>query len=208
MSDRDARVLPQSAEDERRLAEGLARGDAGAAGVFLDRSHRPVYGLACRLTRDPDLRRDWTHATLLGVIEDVRRGRFVWRRPGSFWAWFRTRAWYRLLDEWRRSRRDALREIGGDEGSGAIELAEFGAADPADEMERVELRNAVERCLEALTSDDHRRALALLLLDDLTYQDVAGATGAPLNTVRAWIRRGRIALRRCLAERWGLVLPR
>ena len=191
--------------DEHRLVQGLVAGDRDAIAEFLDRSHHAVFCLAVRLTRDPERRRDWTHSTLLGILDDLARGRFVYRRPGSFWAWFRKRAYFRLLDEYRRERRLHAREIAGDPESGGPDLSEFGGgSDPAEEIERVELVSAIESCLDRLPNRDQRRALSLLLGQDLSYDDVAVALAAPLNTVRAWIRRGRILLRACLAERLGL----
>ncbi len=198
--------------DEPPLVAGLVAGDAATVRAFLENTHGPVYRMAGRLTRDPDTRRDWSHATLLGILEDVRAGRFVYRRPGSFWAWFRKRAYFRLLDEYRRVVRRAARErpverSADDEGARpATEPADPFAADPAAELERVELRAAIERCLEGIAHADQRRATALVL-EELAYEEIAAALGAPLNTVRTWIRRGRIALRRCLMERWEIPAP-
>ena len=75
---------------------------------------------------------------------------------------------------------------------------------PAEQMERTEFLSAVEGCLEGLSSGEQRRAVRLLVIEDLSYQDIAHAMAAPLNTVRAWIRRGRLGLRRCLATTLGL----
>lgn len=139
------------------------------------------------------------------MLDDLAGGRFVYRRPGSFWAWFRKRAYFRLLDEYRRERRRDAREIAADPESGGPDLSEFGGGtDPAEEMERVELASAVDACLERIPHPEQRRALTLLLRQDLSYEDVAAALAAPLNTVRAWIRRGRILLRACLVERLGV----
>jgi RNA polymerase sigma-70 factor (ECF subfamily) len=189
---------------ELRLAEGLAAGDPAAVSEFLERTHHPVFWMACRLTRDPEQRQDWAHEVLLGVIDDLARGRFAYRHPGSFWAWFRKRAHFRLLDAYRRQRRDAQREMTVDDRDDAPGLDAFaGGEDPADVIERVELRAVVERCLDRLANPEQARALTLRLLEDHSYEDVAGAMRAPLNTVRAWIRRGRIALRRCLEAATG-----
>lgn len=189
---------------EPRLVDGLAAGRVEAVHEFLERSHHAVYGMAARLSASPDDRRDWAHETLLGVIEDVRRGRFVFTRPGSFWAWFRTRAYYRLLDLYRAGRTRSRRETVDLE---MLSLACSGVDSPEAELERTELRAALEACLEQLPNEDHHQALWHLLVNDLSYAAVAERLETPLNTVRAWIRRGRALLRRCLAERLGLELP-
>lgn len=203
---------PADMRDEPPLVAGLVAGDIATVRAFLENTHGPVHRMAARLTHDPDARRDWSHATLLGILDDLRAGRFVYRRPGSFWAWFRKRAYFRLLDECRRARRRAGREraldaaADGDGAPGGSDPADPGAPDPAAELERVELRAAIERCLEGIAHPEQRRATALVL-EELAYEEIAAALGAPLNTVRTWIRRGRIALRRCLMERWGIAAP-
>jgi RNA polymerase sigma-70 factor (ECF subfamily) len=196
-------VDPDREEFEYRLAEGLIAGRPEAVRCFLERVHHPVFCMAARLTRDRETRRDWTHAVLLAILDDLGHGRFEYRHPGSFWAWFRKRAHYRLLDQYRLQRRVEGREQ--PESAHAAEfLAACGAADPAAEFERVELRAALEECLERLRNLDQRRALRLLLIDDETYESIAAAMPAPLNTVRAWIRRGRLQLRACLAASLGI----
>ncbi len=194
--------------EEEALARGLATGDAEAVRTFLVRTHDRVYLMACRLTRDPGQRRDWAHDTLLGVLDDLRRGRFEYRAAGSFWGWFRKRAWFRLLDEYRRARRVHEREHpGGDTTDLDAVRAVSGGADPLQELMRVEMRAALEGCLAKLPNEDHRRALELFLLAGHPYETVAATMRAPLNTVRAWIRRGRLAVRKCLAVALDLPQP-
>jgi len=195
---------------ERRLVDGLVAGSSEAVSEFLSRTHHPLFCMACRLTTDPDLRRDWSHEVLLGILDDVNRGRFVYRRPGSFWAWFRKRAYYRLLNEYSRHRRRLRREPSGDiEHTQAAEESSPWATTVSleNEVESVRMRAAVEACLERIPSRDQQRALALLLFEDLAYQEIAQVLATPLNTIKAWVRRGRLALRICLSAALGLETP-
>lgn len=194
------------ATDELQLVENLLAGRREGVSEFLTRSHHAVFFLACRLTTDPDLRRDWTHAALLGVVDDLAAGRFVYRRPGSFWAWFRKRVYFRLLEELRRYRTSLSRErpsgIAGEES-----FDRPGTSDPSMEMEQVEFLSALEGCLARIALHDQRRAVALRVVEDLSYEEIAASMSRPLNTVRSWIRRGRLELRNCLAVRLGLGGP-
>lgn len=191
--------------EEQRLVEALKAGDPAVLDDFLRHTHHAVFALACRLTFDPDQRRDWAHTVLLALVDDVRTGRFVFRHAGGFWSWFRKRAYFRLMDECRRTAREQSRVRSADDPERAPDLASYGVSgDVAEEFDRVALRADVEGCLEKLPNADHRRALRLLLEDEAAYADIAKALATPLNTVRVWILRGRQGLRRCLAERWGL----
>lgn len=189
--------------DERELAAGLRERSAWARREFFTRAHDAVYARACRLTRDVDLRRDWTHDALLRLVAEVADGRFVYRGPGSFWGWFRVRAPFLLLDSLRRRRLQEMREAPA-EALGEDLPDPQADDDPSRDLERLEILRAVEACLEALANPDQRRALELLLYRGATYERIAAELDRPLNTVRTDIRRGRLALRECLV--WRLEL--
>jgi len=191
---------------ESELVAGLIAGRPAAVGAFLDRTHRAVFCLAGRFTRDAGQRSDWSHEVLLGVLDDLRQQRFTYTRPGSFWAWFRKRAYFRLIDQYRLQRRQRERQAGAP-GSGPVDPDHLpGPYDPSEDLERMEVRRALDGCLEKLPSISQRRALEMLLFEELDYQSIAETLDAPLNTVRAWIRRARIAVRRCLARALNLQL--
>jgi hypothetical protein len=82
--DRPTETAAASSLEERELVDGLLAGEPRAVSDFLERTHHPVFCMACRLTGDSDLRRDWAHTTLLGILEDLKRGRFVRSPRGGY----------------------------------------------------------------------------------------------------------------------------
>jgi len=195
------RYAPDDPAIERALADALIRGESDSRTQFVERCHHAVYTQACRLESDPELRRDWTHDCLLRLLDDLSSGKFTYRHPGSLWAWFRQRAWFLLLE----SRRTYRRRLGFQVADGDTVLDTVPAPhDPERDLTRHEIADAVEHCLDSIASADQRQVLRLLLHQELPYQDIASTVDAPLNTVRAWIRRGRLALRQCVAGRLEL----
>ena len=193
--------------EEEALARGLSVRDPQVISDFLERTHRPVYAMTARLTSDPDLRHDWTHDALLKILDELGRGRFVYRWPGCFWSWFQKRSFFLLINLYNKHRkREGVCTAGqiGEEILERLPLAK--GTDPSRLMEDVESRAAIDSCLENLESDDQQRALRLVLLEDLPYQTVAEEMEATLNTVRSWVRRARISVRRCVAARFGWTL--
>jgi RNA polymerase sigma-70 factor (ECF subfamily) len=76
------------------------------------------------------------------------------------------------------------------------EMADPGTT-PEREAESVTDRGRLERCLEQL--DDRRRSLIrTAFFDGATYDELAARIGAPLGSVKSWIRRGLMQLRACL----------
>ena len=201
----DARSNPEAGRDreEEALARGLAAGDPTHIEGFLRRTHRPVYAMASRLTRDPDQRHDWSQDVLLKVLGEMADGRFVYRRPGCFWAWFRLRANYLLINRYHQHKKHRERWSTGEVGAAIVDKVPLTqGADPLHLLETVEARRVVEECLGELTSAEHRQALHLVMFQEQAYQEVAEAMGATLNTVRSWIRRARIAMRQCVAGKF------
>jgi len=191
---------------EEALVQGLAQNDPGTIADFLGRTHRPVYAMSARLTGDPDLRHDWTHDTLLKILDELKKGRFEYRWPGCFWSWFQKRCHFLMINHYRSHRKSNDRLTPLEIGSEVVAKLSIGnGADPLRLMESVEARAILDDCLEQLDNEDHRRALAGILLDDQPYQAVADEMGTTLNTVRSWIRRGRESVRRCVAARYQKV---
>lgn len=189
---------------EARLVAGLIAGDPDHVKDFLQRTHRQVYAMTARLTTDPDLRHDWSQDILLKVIKEMGAGRFVYRHPGCFWSWFKSRANFMLINLYHQQKKHTERWNTGEVGAALVEKMPLpGDEDPLLLLEKVEARRVVEECLEELDNDDQRRALHLLLFQDQTYQEVTDALGATLNTVRSWIRRARIAMRQCVAGKFA-----
>lgn len=109
-------------------------------------------------------------------------------------AWMAMVARNRAIDR-LRSPTHALR-------SAAIELGDElpdGGASPSDEAEASGERERLQRCLQRL--DDRRRGLIrTAFFEGATYEELARRSGAPLGSIKSWIRRGLLQLRTCLEQ--------
>lgn len=69
--------------------------------------------------------------------------------------------------------------------------------DPERVMMRLSEESALRKCLETL-EPKRRNAIVIAYTQGLTHGELAGKMGVPLGTMKAWIRRGLLALRECL----------
>ena len=74
------------------------------------------------------------------------------------------------------------------------------ALSPLEENENQQSLDAIQVCLKTL-QPQQRDSVLLAYYEGLTHQELSQRLGAPLGTVKSWIRRGLMRLRECLAER-------
>jgi RNA polymerase sigma-70 factor (ECF subfamily) len=183
--------------DERSDAELLvlvARREQLALAALYDRYGGRVFALAMRLLGDRQ------------AAEEVAQDVFlrIWQRADTFQpgassvlAWLLAITRNRSIDE-LRSRRGAARRQETAEMPGAPAGA---ADDPQRRAEERLLADDVRRVIVDLPARQ-RRAVELAIFGGLTHSEVAAALGAPLGTVKSWLRQGLRQIRGALGPGW------
>jgi RNA polymerase sigma-70 factor (ECF subfamily) len=171
-----------------RLVADVAAGDRVAFEALYRATSARLYGICLRVLSDRS------------EAEDVLQDAFVtiWHRAGQFdagragaLAWLSTIARNRAIDRLRARPPMSRAPLAALE-----ELADPGTT-PDRDAETSTDRGRLERCLEQL--DDRRRGLIrTAFFDGATYDELAARIGAPLGSVKSWIRRGLMQLKTCL----------
>ena len=68
---------------------------------------------------------------------------------------------------------------------------------PEDQIERAEIRQAIQHCLEGLALE-FRTVVVLVDVQGMDYVEAAQALGKPLGTVKSRLARARVRLQDCL----------
>ena len=183
------------------LIEASARGDHGSFSQLYERTHLHLFGIAIRLLRSEQ------------QAEDAVQDAFVkvWNRAGSYHAeqavheghalaWLTSIVRNRALDMLRaRSRNiEDVRPGVADDDDDDEGPATEGAADAIDLYAKATQALRVDGCMGLLDASQ-RQCLALTYFQGLSNTEVADHLGAPLGSVKAWIRRGLMRLKDCLA---------
>jgi len=79
----------------------------------------------------------------------------------------------------------------------ALQLPDEADREPQQLAHTAFVRARIDRCMEGLGAGQ-RQALALAFFRGLVHAEIAETMGAPLGTVKAWVRRGSDRLRDCL----------
>ncbi|MEO7885904.1 MAG: sigma-70 family RNA polymerase sigma factor [Polaromonas sp.] len=184
------------------LIAAAGRGDHGCFAQIYERTHMHLFGVAVRILGQGQ------------AAEDVLQEAYVsiWKNAAGYrsevdgqsiqpMTWLIAIVRNKALDAFRaraRRKESALPESGDvDE-----EDTETTGATPAPSamhlFEQATQALRIEGCMNALEGN-HRQSLALAYYQGLSHTEVAAQMGAPLGSVKAWIRRGLEKLKGCLA---------
>lgn len=159
------------------LIQAMARGDRGAAeGLYAALGGR-LYGVAWRILRDQGLAEDAVQDAFLKIWRNAHR---FDPAKGAAGAWVAVIARRAALD--RKPKTPVLE---------APETLEA----PGFDMDYVHprLKEALDRLPQT-----HRNALVLMYVYGLSHSEVALRMGAPLGTVKSWVRRASQMVRESL----------
>jgi RNA polymerase sigma-70 factor (ECF subfamily) len=177
-----------AASDLGPLLAAVARGDRAALRAVYERQATRLFGVANAILRDRDAAADALQDAFLKIAR--RAGQFDPAR-GSAEAWLAAVVRHAALDMVRARGR----EIPTDDpalGDAPVE---------ADALDRVAASAEGRRLRDCLASleEKNRAGILLAFVHGLSHAQVAARLDLPLGTVKAWIRRGLLRLRECLA---------
>jgi RNA polymerase sigma-70 factor (ECF subfamily) len=185
----DKRTLPSESEWVA-LVNAIAAGDELALHALYDRSHRAVFALAVRITRNRETAEELT----LDVFHDVWRHAARYQAAnGTVLGWIMNQARSRAIDRLRFEQRRKRVNPEADDAETAGE-----EADCRDALEIKQQTEALRAAL-ALLSLDERQAIEAAFFSELTYAEVAALLNQPVGTVKTRIRSALHKLRRALA---------
>jgi RNA polymerase sigma-70 factor (ECF subfamily) len=169
------------------LAE-VARGDRGALRALYQQQATRLFGIAQAILRDREAAADAVQDAFLRISQ--RAAQFDPAR-GEAAAWLGAVVRHVALDLARKRGRELPTD---DPGLGDSVVEPEALERVAANAEGRRLRD----CLSAL-DEKNRRGILLAFVHGLSHAQVAARLDLPLGTVKAWIRRGLLQLRECLA---------
>ena len=180
----DSHAAPDIAE----LIRAIAGGEAGALRRLYEAQGARLFGIAMAILRDRDAAADALHDAVLKV--SARAAQFDPAR-GEGTAWLGAIARNAALDLARARGRETLSD---DPGLGDVAVA----PEALDRLAAAQQHGRLRECLAEL-EDRNRQGILLAFVHGLSHAQIAARLEMPLGTVKAWIRRGLMRLRGCLA---------
>ena len=175
------------------IAQGLKRKDAGLLDELIVRYQHRLLRYLLYLTGHREMAEDLFQEVWMRVL--VRGGQF--NGQARFETWLFTIARNLVIDQ-RRKRTacslDELFEGNGDDDRPMSFKAQDGEPTPFDRVSNLEDRERIARALLELDTL-HREVLVLRFHEELSLEEIAKVTHAPLSTVKSRLYRGMAMIR-------------
>ncbi len=169
-----------------------ARGDEKALRRLYDHEARWLLGVALRIVVRRELADEVVHDAFLRIWQKAATYNTA---LGSARGWIYSVVRHRALDVVRQLRRDPA--LPGAEEALLDEVPDA-ADDPLQSLSRGRESGALHLCLQQL-DEDKRACILLAYVDGFSQTQIASSLVRPLGTIKAWTRRGLLALKDCLS---------
>jgi RNA polymerase sigma-70 factor (ECF subfamily) len=189
--------------DEQALVAAARRGDAQAFNTLILNYQSLVYNVAYRILHDEDAAADAVQDAFISAFRALQTF-----RGGSFKAWVLRIVVNACYDQLRLTKRrptSSLDEMLIDPDHS--DIVADGAETPEEYAIRQDLGRAIQAGLDTLPPDQ-RAVVVLSDVQELSYEEIAVATGVSLGTVKSRLSRGRARLRDYLRDTRELIPAR
>lgn len=170
------------------LLERVARKDRAAFTAVYDLTSAKLYGIVLRIVRRRELADEVVQEVYVRVWEQADR---FDRSKGSAIAWLATLARNRAIDEIRAGRHETTTEDGD-----VFDVADD-ARSALETLEATEDLLRLKSCLEGL-EPERRNLVVAAYLTGASREALANGVGAPVGTIKTWLRRSLKQLKDCL----------
>ena len=186
---------------DEQLVKNYANGDSDAFDTLLARYQQKIYSYILFLVHDDEVADDLFQETFMKAIVTIRQGRDV--ESCRFAAWL-TRIAHNLVID--KDRQDRNSNVISNDASDADLFNDVSLSDITVEMKMITEQSLTDvgRLLKELP-DNQKEVLYMRFYQDLSFKEIADATGVSINTALGRMRYGLINLRKMVSER-GIVL--
>lgn len=186
---------------DEQLVKNYANGDSDAFDTLLARYQQKIYSYILFLVHDDEVADDLFQETFMKAIVTIRQGRYV--ESGRFSAWLTRIAHNLVIDKYRQDRNS---NVISNDASDADLFNDASLSDITVEMKMITEQSLTDvgRLLKELP-DNQKEVLYMRFYQDLSFKEIADATGVSINTALGRMRYGLINLRKVVSER-GIVL--
>lgn len=181
---------------DEQLVAAYAKGVNQAFDALLARHQDGVYAYIFKFVKNPDITDDIFQETFMKVISTIRQNRYT--ESGKFKAWVIRVARNLIIDYFRQEKSDCCLSIDRD-GVDVLNRKSLSDENIEDRMVSSQILTDVRRLMNALP-ETQRQVLEMRFDLDMSFKEIAAATGVSINTALGRMRYALIHIRKLASE--------
>lgn len=186
----------ESMTDEQ-LAMQYVEGDNSAFDVLLARNQQKLYNYIHFVVRDPEAADDVFQETLLKVITKLQEGRYT--DSGKFSFWLTRIAHNIVMDRYRQQKSEHIVEASEENDLNKLRTQDLMDINRENEIVNSQILQDVRNLMDILPAPQ-REVVYMRFYQDLSFKEIAEATGVSINTSLGRMRYALINMRRMARE--------
>lgn len=188
--------------DEQLVAD-FANGNNDAFDTLLRRQEARVFNYIYNIVKSKDVADDIFQETFVKAITTIKLGHYT--DSGKFSAWITRIAHNLIIDYYRQTKRENTISADQDE-SDVLNRRDLSDDNIEDLMVTTQIYTDVKRIMESLP-DSQREVLDMRFYRNMSFKEIAEATGVSINTALGRMRYAILNMRRIAADK-NIVLTR
>lgn len=186
---------------DEQLVRAYVDGNNAAFDTLLRRHQSKLFSYILRIVKNRDIADDIFQETFVKIIMTLKQGRYA--ESGKFGAWLTRIAHNLIIDHFRQEKSENSISTD-DEEVNLLNRRDLCDENNEDLMVNDQIRTDVRRIIEALP-EAQREVLMMRYYSDMSFKEIADATGVSINTALGRMRYAIMNMRR-IAEENNIVL--
>ncbi len=183
--------------NDDQLVKAYAQGNNEAFDTLLSRHQERVYNYIVRIVRNEDVANDIFQDTFVKAITNIRRGRYT--DSGKFPAWISRIAHNLIIDYFRQEKSENLQSCDIDEVD-LLNRKDLSEATVEDLLITEQIHDDVRMLIDDLP-EAQREVLLMRYYRNMSFKEIAEATGVSINTALGRMRYAILNMRRIASEK-------
>lgn len=179
-----------------RLVTAYAEGSSQAFDILLKRHQSRIFSYIYSIVKNKDVADDIFQETFVKAIMTIRQNRYS--ESGKFSNWLTRIAHNLIIDYYRQEKVENLVSTDNEEGN-ILNRKDLCDSNIEDFMVNLQIREDVKRIIEVLP-DNQREVLIMRYYKDMSFKEIAEATGVSINTALGRMRYAILNMRRIASQ--------
>ncbi len=182
--------------NDEQLVKAYAQGNNEAFDTLLTRHQERIYSYIVRIVKNEDVANDIFQDTFVKAIMNIRKGRYT--DTGKFPAWISRIAHNLIIDYYRQEKSENLQSCDIDDVD-LLNRKELSEATVEDLLITEQIHDDVRLLIDELP-DAQREVLVMRYYRNMSFKEIAEATGVSINTALGRMRYAILNMRRMADE--------